>query len=197
MINIIIKKANILKVLKKREYQHSIRVAEYTYRFGIILGLNIKGIKLLFDLALYHDIGKGEIADDILNKKETLTDKEYIILRQHPIFSERFLLNNRILENFAYVVRAHHERWDGKGYPDGLSGVNIPFLSRIISIADVYDALTSERVYRKRIYTTKEALDIIINGSGSQFDPKLTKLFVENINYIESSYRSIRKIIHI
>lgn len=195
MINKKIYNSKHIKILKKREYNHSIRVAEYAYEFGKVLKFNIKKLNQLYDLAFFHDIGKENIDDNILNKKEKLTSKEREILKQHPIFSEKFLLNNKILEEFAYIVRAHHENWDGTGYPDNLKGENIPYFSRIISIVDTYDALTSVRPYREKVYTKNKALKIIIDQAYKKYDPNLVMAFVKNNSKIVQIHKLEKRVI--
>lgn len=135
--------------------------------------------------AAMHDIGKIKIPDQILNKPGRLTEEEYEIMKQHAAYGadiiQRTMRNVEEADyfNVAYnIARYHHERYDGKGYPDGLSGEGIPLEARIMALADVYDALISERVYKKA-FPTEKAQSIIAEGEGTQFDPFLTKLFLE------------------
>lgn len=182
---------NIYNLLIKREADHSIRVANYSWYLGKLAGLTYQELGILFQLALYHDVGKSKIQSAVLNKKGLLTANERKIINMHPIYSYQYVLKTKF-KKYAYVVRAHHERWDGKGYPDRLIGESIPYLSRIISIVDVYDALTTDRPYRKNTYTEKEALKLVCEGIGKQFDPMLAEIFIRNINYILESYDSLK-----
>lgn len=135
-----------------------------------------------------HDIGKIKIPDHILNKPAKLTEKEYEIIKKHAVYGAKIIkktiysLENKDYSDVAYnIAKHHHERFDGTGYPDGLSGEAIPLEARIMSLADVYDALISDRVYKKA-YSKEESLRIIKEGSGTQFDPMLAELFIECAN---------------
>ena len=135
-----------------------------------------------------HDIGKIKIPDGILNKPAKLTDNEYEIIKKHTIYGGNIIkktiysLENKDYSDVAYnIARHHHERWDGTGYPDALKGEDIPLEARIMALADVYDALISDRVYKKA-FSKEEALRIIEDGKGTQFDPFLVDLFIECVN---------------
>ena len=132
-----------------------------------------------------HDIGKIKIPDKILQKPGRLTDEEYVIMKDHSRFGAEIIrrtmsgVGEKGYCDVAYnIARSHHERFDGKGYPDALKGDQIPLEARIMALADVYDALVSERVYKKA-YPVEKAKNIIKAGSGSQFDPDLAQLFLE------------------
>ena len=132
-----------------------------------------------------HDIGKIKIPDSVLNKPGKLTDKEYEIIKKHAVYGANIIkktiysLENKDYSDVAYnIAKHHHERYDGKGYPDGLAGEAIPLEARIMALADVYDALVSDRVYKKAM-SKEEALAIIKEGQGTQFDPLLAELFIE------------------
>jgi putative nucleotidyltransferase with HDIG domain len=127
--------------------------------------------------ALLHDVGKIGVPDSILNKKSQLTKEEYERVKDHSITGAAILYPIRELGDIAREVRAHHERYDGTGYPDGLKGENIPFISRIISVADTYDAITSDRPYRQKSMG-EVALQIIKDNSGTQFDPIVVSAFL-------------------
>lgn len=138
--------------------------------------------------AAMHDIGKIKIPDHILNKPGRLTEEEYEIMKKHASYGADIIQRTmRNVEeedyyNVAYnIAKYHHERYDGKGYPDGLCGEGIPLEARIMALADVYDALISERVYKKA-FSAEKARSIIAEGEGTQFDPFLTKLFLECMN---------------
>ncbi len=136
------------------------------------------GIADLKNCSFLHDIGKIKIPEEILYKPSRLTDEEYEILKQHPIIGEQILKPIPSLQHVVPVVRHHHERWDGKGYPDGLEGNEIPQSARIISITDAFDAMISDRPYRKGM-PVQEALKEIKKGAGTQFDPTLVEAFLK------------------
>ena len=116
-----------------------------------------------------HDIGKIGIRDDILLKPGRLTDEEFRIIKEHPVIGANIVERLGLWDREKNIIKCHHERFDGKGYPDGLAGENIPMLARILSVADVYDAIASDRAYRKRMEEAK-ILEIMYGGSGTQFD---------------------------
>ena len=141
--------------------------------------------------AVLHDIGKIKISDSILLKPDLLTEEERAIMQSHTVFGKKLLqslqekLPNQIFLEYAEILAySHHERWDGAGYPDGLRGSEIPLQARMMALADVYDALISERPYKKA-FSHKEAIDIISVGSGEQFDPIMDDLFVSIADEIE------------
>lgn len=169
-----------LNTLPPLERSHSIRVSIYARNFGKVLGFNDHELKILSNTALMHDIGKSQISRRILEKKDKLNTLEFEQIKTHSAKSEEILLSIPGLKDYAYIARAHHERWDGTGYPDKLKEQDIPLYSRIISIVDVYDALTSKRPYRENVFTPKEALKILVDGMGSQFDISLLRLFIQN-----------------
>ena len=149
---------------------HTERVAALAARLGKQLGLSQERVKTLHQSALLHDIGKIGIPDSILNKPGRLTDEEFDVIRQHPVRGHAIVQSVRSLQAEVGGIRHHHERLDGSGYPDGLRGDEIPLDARIIVVADVFDALTSERPYR-RAYTVDVALDIIDAEAGTKLDP--------------------------
>ncbi|OCA83058.1 metal-dependent phosphohydrolase [Bacillus sp. FJAT-27225] len=156
---------------------HSERVASYAQILAKELGKFSKDELKMFNYAcLLHDIGKVHIPDNILMKPTALTKEEYEIIKTHPVVGEKAVANVEGLSSSISVIRSHHERWDGKGYPDQLKGKEIPYLARISSIADAFDAMTSSRSYRAAL-STEEAYNSIIQGSGSQFDPELVEAF--------------------
>lgn len=151
---------------------HSFRVAIYADALSAHLGWSEAERKSLHREALLHDIGKIGIPDAVLNKPGALTDEEYAIICSHAPIGGRILQRSASLLAAADVARWHHERWDGEGYPDGLKGASIPLHARVVSIADAYDAMRSDRIYRPGL-----APDVIreelLRGSGTQFDPLL------------------------
>ncbi|AOV06381.1 HD-GYP domain-containing protein [Sporosarcina ureilytica] len=158
---------------------HSERVAEYAMSLAKATG-KVKESELnsFYYACLLHDIGKVNIPDAILTKSGKLVDEEYEIVKTHPVVGAKAIEDvEGIADNIA-VVYHHHERWDGKGYPDGLAGEEIPLVARITAIADAFDAMTSTRSYRPAL-PFEEAYKRIIDGSGSQFDPTLVEVFTQ------------------
>lgn len=147
---------------------------------GRELGLDYKEILELETAGLMHDIGKIGIEEEILNKKGRLSSDEWRIMKRHSEIGYRILSAANEFSDISTYVLHHHERWDGTGYPHKLKGEDIPLVSRIIAIADAYDAMTSQRCYKK-ILTKKEAVREIIENAGKQFDPYIAKLFVEKV----------------
>lgn len=125
----------------------------------------------------FHDIGKLAIPDSILNKPAALTEEEYEIVKLHPMVGETMLTPLELPAKVLQAVRGHHEHWDGSGYPDGLKGGEIPFVARMLSIVDSFDAMTAGRPYRDAL-TFEEAIDEILAHAGTQFDPFLAEMFV-------------------
>lgn len=164
----------------KREEQHSHRVSLLCETMGIVLGLTEDAIKELKTVGLLHDIGKIAIEENILNKPAKLTESEWKEMKKHPEIGYRILSTVNELSELATYVLAHHERYDGKGYPKGLKGEEIPFMSRIISIADSYDAMTSVRSYNDGM-SEEAAVEELTKNAGSQFDPELVKIFIDKV----------------
>ncbi|MCL6603364.1 MAG: HD-GYP domain-containing protein [Paenibacillus sp.] len=159
---------------------HSLRVAEYSVIIGQLAGLSGQTLDNLRKSALLHDIGKIGVRDSVLFKDGKLTDEEFDQIKSHPVQGENILRQIEPAEKMApYLsgVRSHHERYDGKGYPDGLVGLSIPLYGRIIAVADAYDAMTSDRPYRKGM-DHERALNILDQGKGSQWDPEFAGLFL-------------------
>ena len=164
----------------KREKQHSKRVSELCELMGKALNLTEVEIKELKTVGLLHDIGNIAIEEDILNKKDKLTQEEWKEIIRHPEIGYRILNTVNDMKEIAQYVLCHHERWDGKGYPKGLKGEEIPLQSRIISIVGTYDTLTSERSYRHAL-TKDEAILELKKNAGTQFDPDLINLFINTV----------------
>jgi response regulator RpfG family c-di-GMP phosphodiesterase len=157
---------------------HGKRTAEFAILLGNRLGLTPSRITLLRYAGLLHDVGKIGIDDRILNKPDRLTPEEFEAIKRHPEIGEYFLTPISFLSDIAKVVRHHHERWDGKGYPDGLAGETIPLDARILTIADFFDSITSARPYRRPM-PMDQALSLIQEEAGKTFDPLLTQIFLE------------------
>lgn len=160
---------------------HSLRVAEYSVLLGELAGLDEFEVDLLHKTALLHDIGKIGVRDNVLLKEGRLTDEEFSQVKSHPEQGENILRQIEPADAMApYLegVRSHHERFDGRGYPDGLKGLEIPLFGRIIAVADAYDAMTSDRPYRSGMRSA-EALNILEEGRGTQWDPDFAGMFVK------------------
>jgi HD-GYP domain-containing protein (c-di-GMP phosphodiesterase class II) len=153
-------------------------VAEFSIGIGKELGLSEGELEFLELSATIHDIGKIGIGESVLNKTGKLTEEEFSIIKSHVVKGSKILEPMSRLRALMPGVRHHHERYDGKGYPDGLKGDEIHLVARIISIADTYDAMTTSRVYRKGL-PKEVAYKEIEKGAGTQFDPKLALAFVE------------------
>ncbi len=169
-----------LNMKNPREEEHSKRVSLFCYKIGQILGMREDELNLLTLIGNLHDIGKIAIDERILNKPGKLTDEEWTQIRRHPEIGYRIISSSPEYSEISEDILSHHERWDGKGYPQGLSGKDIPYRARIIAIADAYDAMTSERTYRKT-FTEKEAIEEIKRCSGTQFDPIIAMKFVDSL----------------
>ncbi len=160
------------------EELHSIRVSNISQCIGKALQLNDLELNILKAVGLLHDIGKIGIEGSILDKADTLTQKEYDEIKKHPEIGYRILSSSADMKELAEIILGHHERWDGTGYPKGLKGEDIPILSRIVSIADSYDAMTNDRPYRKAL-TEEEAMHEILENAGSQFDAQIVEIFID------------------
>ena len=171
---------NTLHIKNKREESHSARVSLICQKLGEALRLRREEIDLLKVMANLHDIGKIAIDDAILNKPGKLNEHEWSEIKKHPETGYHILLASPEYAEIAEDILSHHERWDGKGYPRGLKGQDIPYRARIIAIADSYDAMTSERPYRQAM-SKQQALQEIKSNSGTQFDPKLARIFVDHV----------------
>jgi len=165
---------------KKDRYTagHSGRVKHYSLKLGAQLDLDAATLDLLGRGALVHDIGKIGIPDAVLNKPAPLDDDEYAVMQQHPAFTAAIMRPLTRFRAFAEIAAWHHERWDGAGYPDGLTGEEIPLLARIVAIADAWDAMTGDRIYRKGMPIEKALGILEAEADGGQFDPDLIRLFV-------------------
>ncbi len=161
--------------------EHAQRLIELSSVIGQKLNLAEEQLNELELLSTLHDIGKIGISDNILNKPGKLTDEEWIEMKRHPEMGYRIAMATPELAPIADYILNHHERWDGNGYPYGRKGDEIPLLSRIISVADAYDAMTSDRSYRKAM-TKEQAIDEIQRNAGTQFDPYIAELFLEYVN---------------
>lgn len=167
--------ARIVEVRDQHTEEHTDRVARGALAIAREMGLPQELREDLEKGARLHDIGKVGIPDRILLKAGPLTEEEFEIMKRHTIIGYEICRGMRSLGEGLLVIRHHHERWDGKGYPDGLKGEEIPLLARIVAVADAFDAMTSDRPYRKAM-PRRDALSILIYGSGKQWDPQIVDL---------------------
>ncbi|HPC78633.1 MAG TPA: HD-GYP domain-containing protein [Fervidobacterium sp.] len=174
----------ILTMIRILEYHdtytkgHSKNVATIASLIAEKLGLNDELIRKTYWAALVHDVGKIVVPSSILNKESKLTIEEFEVIKKHPVYGHDFLSTSPELRDLARYVFHHHERWDGKGYPAGISGEEIPLISRIIMVADSWDAMRSDRPYRKGL-SKEKATEEILKHSGAQFDPNIAKVFIK------------------
>ena len=158
--------------------RHTSRVARSVQEFARYLGFSEQAITNIRRGAFLHDVGKMAIPDHILKKEGPLSNEEWTIMRQHPLYGYIMLRSIDYLKDALDIPYCHHERWDGTGYPRGLQGTAIPLSARIFSVVDVWDALTSDRPYREA-WSQEEALAFIKSNAGSEFDPKIVERFFE------------------
>ncbi|MDP7423005.1 MAG: GAF domain-containing protein, partial [bacterium] len=156
---------------------HSTRVTEYSLTIAREMNLSEDDIEVIKHAALLHDIGKIGISDSVLLKPSGLTAQEFNMIKQHPLLGTRILQSVEFLDSVRNILLAHHERYDGKGYPLGLKGKNIPLGGRIIAVADSFDAMISDRPYRRGLEEEKAIVEVE-NCIGSQFDPRVVKAFL-------------------
>ena len=164
--NILFAFANLAEARDSYTGRHTARVSMYAQNLGRRIGLSHSSIEDLKRAGILHDIGKIGIPDHILNKQQSLTDEEFNILKNHSEIGYGICSHLKILKFVSKLVRWHHEKLDGSGYPDGISGEEIPVETRILSIADVYDSLMTDRPYRKSLSSKEAALGILIEESG-------------------------------
>jgi response regulator RpfG family c-di-GMP phosphodiesterase len=173
---------------------HSARVSLYATEIAIAMGLDAETVQVVSRGAMLHDLGKLSIMDTILRKPERLTDEEFALIKEHPVVGERILKPLRFLSRESCAVRSHHEKFDGTGYPDRLKGEDIPLAARIVTVADVFDAVTSNRPYRTAM-PVEAAREEIALGRGTHFDPQAADAFatipVERLVEITRHYESL------
>lgn len=169
---------------------HSDRVSEFSVLIGKKMGLDDETLHTLKIGGLFHDIGKIGIPDSILLKESKLSDEEYSQIKNHPTIGAHMLGDAAVFKDIIPIVKHHHERFDGRGYPSQLAGENIPLIARIAAVADTFDAMTSKRTYRDALplSVVKEEIE---KCSGTQFDPKIAKVFLDILN---NDYKSITDI---
>ncbi len=177
---------NAIDAKDKYTHGHSSRVADYSRKIAEELGKSPRECDDIYYVALLHDVGKIGIPEKIINKEGKLTDEEYSVIKQHSALGAQILQGIREIPFISIGAHYHHERYDGRGYPDGLKGTDIPEYARIISVADAYDAMTSRRSYRAPI-PQQEVREEIIKGIGTQFDPVFARTMVHLID-IDTEY---------
>lgn len=170
--------ANIIDAKDEYTKGHSQRVAEYSSAIAKNMGYSEEAVNNIRYIALMHDIGKVGIPDAVLKKPDRLDSDEFSMMKQHVDIGSGILRDNHTIDGLEIGARYHHEKYDGNGYSEGLKGEEIPEIARIIGLADAYDAMTSDRVYRKRL-SDEEVIAEIRKNKGSQFDPKIANLFIE------------------
>ncbi len=176
--DIILSMIKFLEIHDRYTGGHSEEVALLSQQIARELGLNEDKIKDAYWAGLVHDIGKLLIPKAILNKETKFTQKDYELIKKHPRWAYKLLKESKRLDKIAEYVLYHHERWDGMGYPEGIAGQNIPLISRILTVADSYSAMTSKRAYHKAL-DQKAAKVELQNNAGEQFDPEIVKVLIE------------------
>lgn len=161
---------------------HVMRMSYYSQIIAKAIGMDDKEVDLLLNAAPMHDIGKIGIPDNVLLKPGKLDAEEWYLMKKHPEFGANIIgeHESELLEMARTVALTHHEKWNGQGYPNGLSGEDIPLVGRIVAIADVFDALTTERPY-KTAWTVEKAVNLIKEEAGQHFDPDLVPVFLDNL----------------
>ena len=183
---------SLLSALKCKDdytWGHSLRVAYFCVSVGKELGLSEDELYELEVSALFHDLGKIGVPDSVLTKPSRLTDEEFLEMKLHPNKSYEILKDFPVFDKMAINAKYHHERFDGRGYPEGLKGESIPFFSRIILIADTFDAMTSTRPYRKGL-PFEVAFAELREFAGSQFDPHIVEKFISSMTKEQSKNES-------
>ncbi|HKY05806.1 MAG TPA: HD domain-containing phosphohydrolase [Blastocatellia bacterium] len=170
-------------------HEHVVRVQTYAAGVARILGCSEQEVEALRAGALLHDIGKIAVPDHIINKPGKLTAAEFDKMKIHTLAGAQILSRVEFPYPVVPVVRSHHERWDGRGYPDGLAGDEIPITARILAVVDCFDAVREDRQYRKAM-TRDEAIDLILKGSGTQYDPNVVATFIAHLPEFEAEIRA-------
>ncbi len=171
---------NTLVVKSPREEEHAQRVSQYCEQIGSAYGLSYDQVKTLASAGELHDIGKIATDKHVLDKVSQLTGDEWREIKKHPETGYRILSTASEFANLADAIIAHHERWDGNGYPKGLQGEGIPFMARVIAVADAFDAMTSDRPYRPAMSMQEAAIEMN-KYAGTQFDPEIVQVFLTKV----------------
>ena len=172
---------------------HVMRVAQYSKLLAEFYGLDAKDVELIYKAAPFHDAGKVAIPDSVLNKPAKLNDDEWEIMKSHSLRGYEIFKDatRPILKMAAIIAKEHHEQWSGNGYPNGLKGQEISIAGRIVMLADVFDALTNERVYKKA-WSIEKAVAFIQEQKGAMFEPKIVELFVDNLAEFTKVYEELK-----
>jgi putative two-component system response regulator len=170
----------------KETGNHIKRVSEFSKVIALNLSLTDDMIETVYYASPLHDVGKIGIPDEILTKREGLTPKEWEIMKTHTTIGYEILKNSesKVIQTASIIAYTHHERWDGKGYPRGLSGEDIPLSGRIVALADFFDAVTSSRPYREKPFLLPQTLRIIKEETSKHFCPKVTDVFFGNLDRV-------------
>ncbi|MBU4478067.1 MAG: HD-GYP domain-containing protein, partial [Candidatus Omnitrophica bacterium] len=160
--------------------EHSLNVLRYSAMVAKVMGLAENEIALIGNAAILHDLGKIVISDQILCKKDKLTEDEYALIKKHPLIAVRILKKSNYMKRELQIILYHHERYDGKGYPVGLKGKKIPLGARIIAVCDSYDAMRSARPYREALPINR-VISELVDNAGSQFDPEVVDAFLRGL----------------
>ena len=187
----------LFSALESRDQEtanHVRRIGLISAKLGSYLGWNQKEVDAIQAAAPLHDVGKIGVQDKVLLKRDRLTEEEFQIIRNHTVIGANILANsqNHIISLAEVIALRHHENWDGSGYPDGLQGENIPVEARVVAVADVYDALMADRIYRKGL-PEEEGLKMLQHECGRKFDPNIGMIFLKNINEIRDYYKAVEK----
>ncbi len=185
----------VIRLAKAAEHRdadtgnHILRVGEYTKLIAMSVGMDKDWVELVSQGALLHDVGKIAVPDAILLKPGKLNAEEWEIMKKHTIWGHKILSGSgiKLLEIAAEIALYHHEKWNGKGYPEGLKGESIPLSARMVAIADVFDAVTMKRPY-KEPWPLEKAFELIEKEAGEHFDPELAKVFLKNKEKVKEIY---------
>jgi putative two-component system response regulator len=185
--------AHIAELKEWDNRAHLERIRRYVYLFSTGIGITEKEARLFSIAAQLHDIGKIMIPDSIQKKTDNLEPHEWEISERHTVEGARLLSgsNSAILQAGETIAKTHHERWDGSGYPNNLKGDEIPMTGRITALADVFDALTTQRPYKKEI-SPADANSLIVETSGTLFDPEVVKVFQQRFDEVLAIHKSVR-----
>ena len=186
--------ASIAELKSKETGQHLRRVAEFCYLFCKFLGKDEAECEKIKMASVLHDIGKVGISDDILNKPAKLNDEEWKVMKQHSLMGYEMLIDSEfeLMRLAAMIALEHHERWDGEGYPYGKKGDEISLVGRICAVSDVFDSLLDKRVY-KEPWEEKVVRDYFVMMKGSQFDPVITDILLENFDMFIYTWKSLQR----
>lgn len=179
--------SHVLQGMDRRTHNHSERVARYALRLGHCMGASDDELRQLRYGALLHDCGKNGVSDAILNKPGALTEDEFAEVKKHPLHGAALLSAVPFLHEAVPTVRHHHERFDGCGYPDRLRGEQIPLTARIVCVADAFDAMISDRPYRRR-FAPAQARGILCANRGTQFDAELVEAFIDGMSIGDAAF---------